>query len=141
MGSAEPADLPIVVGSMADQVESVRTQILEADPGAYSGFVTDAACKKVAKTVGCTSMEALKAYRDMYPVRRNGLYGVRPDARQPKQAAVDAATVPHVKHHSDGTKMREVSEKLRALEGESINCACGAGCTDGVCTAQELGEI
>lgn len=26
-----------------------------------------------------------------------------------------------------------------AIGGRPVQCACGAGCTDGVCTAQELG--
>lgn len=30
--------------------------------------------------------------------------------------------------------------EMRAFEGTSVVCACGAGCTDGECTRQELGE-
>lgn len=76
-------------------VVEVRDQIEQADPDAYAGFITDAACFKVARTADVKATDALRAFRRFEP--RRDPARVRPipfDARKPDRAAVEAARVP-----------------------------------------------
>lgn len=40
-----------------------------------------------------------------------------------------------------GLELLDVRDCLAYVSSARRQCACGAGCTDGICTAQELGEI
>ena len=82
---------------IAELVRESRERIASADPGAYSGFVTDAACRAVAKREGMKATDVVRAYRSFYPSGRGffplqvGLRTIPRDARQPSDEAKAAA--------------------------------------------------
>lgn len=77
-------------------VVEIRDQIREKDPNAYAGFVTDAACNKVARTLGIRATDALRAYRLFVPLSpgaRMDVYRAL-ELGQPDEEAVAAAQSP-----------------------------------------------
>lgn len=68
---------------IADEIRESTFRILAADPGAYSGFVTDEAVRAVADRRGLTWREALTLYRAKYPVNpKRGMFNVPPGAKK-----------------------------------------------------------
>lgn len=75
-------------------VVEVHDQIREADPKAYSGFVSDAACQKVAKAANVKATDALRAYRRFRPLTSSVARRLPGPERKPARKAVEAAKVP-----------------------------------------------
>lgn len=80
LGNGEPGS------ALAQEVREAVQRIKEADPGAYSGFVTDAAVRAVAERHELRPVEAVRIYRQFYPASSVGL-GIPAGARQPTDEA------------------------------------------------------
>jgi hypothetical protein len=53
--------------AIAVEVEESRVRIRRADPAAYGGFVTDAACRAVGARRGLRPVDVLRAWRKHHP--------------------------------------------------------------------------
>lgn len=79
--------------NVAEEVRGLYKQIREADPGAYSGFVSDAAIRAVAKKHDLDWREVLRAYRAEYPVSGGPTRHNRPIPPNARQATPEALTI------------------------------------------------
>lgn len=73
------------------QVDEARRRIRELDPGAYPGFVTDAAIRVVSERRGMDWRYVLRAWRAEHPVPRGSFRSFPAGARHPSREAVEAA--------------------------------------------------
>lgn len=71
----------------ADEVRALYERIRKLDPGAYSGFVSDAAVRHVAREHGLRSTDVLRDYRKRYPAKGSFRLG----GRKPTPEAVERA--------------------------------------------------
>lgn len=77
---------------IASEVVASRQRIRVVDPEAYSGFVTDAACRAVGKQREMRGVDVLRAFRAHHPIRESRASQlVPPGARQLSDAAKAAA--------------------------------------------------
>lgn len=82
--------MPETEVDLASEVRGLYDLMRETDPGAYGGFVSDAAIRAVAKKHGKDWREVHKAYRAEYPVSEGPTRTSRPIPAGARQANPEA---------------------------------------------------